>query len=223
MLWRVVSLFISGIISLCIASPIEVYASPNKTTTIITETGSPRINYDILDSLCTVSVEAILREVKPKHKFIHDSLSTRLSVKPDDRAGLLLVSALQLKAKEYGLHLKNSTDSNSNFLMIIHKAGAYYTLLPTSSDSIVRTLSVQLRGWYKSEMIDHKPMVYADTIKRGSITYLEQIPGGRQFNPFIFGEVPPVPKTFWDDILEPLVVVVALATTITLLFTVRSQ
>jgi hypothetical protein len=223
LLCNTIGLFICGMSLINSIGAIEVFCSPSMPISIMAETGTPRINYDILDSLSTESVSTILREVKLNRMFKGDSINVALNIKPNDRAGLLLISALQLRAVEHGLSLKNSPDSIADFTMVIHKAGADYALLPTSSDSIIRTLSVQIRGWYKSELISHKPMIYADTVKRGSITYLEQIPGGKQFNPFVFGEVPPIPKTFWDDIVEPLVVVVALATTITLLFTVRSQ
>ena len=37
------------------------------------------------------------------------------------------------------------------------------------------------------------------------------------------GQIPPVPTSFWEDIAQPVVFIADAATTILLLFTVRSQ
>ncbi len=92
-----------------------------------------------------------------------------------------------------------------------------YMLHPPSRDSIVRHARVELR-LLSSAGVHRAIAEHRDTIARSDLVSVELPRSELTASP-----VPPPPRTLWDDLLEPVVIVASVATTILLLFTARSR
>ncbi|MBC8125176.1 MAG: hypothetical protein H7X70_05535 [Candidatus Kapabacteria bacterium] len=91
-----------------------------------------------------------------------------------------------------------------------------------STDSIVRTIIVRLDAYKGSS--SQSGFVALPTLRRQDvITRSEALVGDSRQHTGSHGDVPLVPSSFWDDIAQPVVFIAAAATTVLLLFTVRSQ
>lgn len=92
-----------------------------------------------------------------------------------------------------------------------------YGLYAPSRDSIERTSRVELRvlalDSTRTIAVD-----WRDVLARSDIA-LAELPRSELTR----APVPPMPRSLWDDLLEPVVVVASVATTLLLLFTVRSR
>ena len=104
--------------------------------------------------------------------------------------------------------------------VVIQDMATRYTL--TESDSVVRevvvTLSAAVRrnGIVTPLTID--PQRRTDVCLRHEAKAAESMQRSSTH-----GEIPPEARTFWDDVLEPAIFIAAAATTVVLLFTVRSK
>ena len=90
--------------------------------------------------------------------------------------------------------------------------------LATDRDSLQRISRVELRTTMPGQTFEDVVVQSTDLIARSEIPLAE--------NPkydFSSSVVPPAPRSTWDDIVEPLVILGVLATTVIVLFTVRSQ
>ena len=88
----------------------------------------------------------------------------------------------------------------------------------TDKDSVSRTCRIELRASSPDTVALSSIQEYSDVIGRRDIVEAET-PRHDITNAI----VPPPRSTVWDEIMEPLVIVSALATTVVLLFSVRSQ
>ena len=117
-------------------------------------------------------------------------------------------------------------DSNSNRAKItlwISSIDVKYERISSDSDSLTRIISVSLSGKMQTKegtikAIEILERTYNDLITDDDIVYIQN----SSYN-FTKGQIPPQQSTFFDSIVEPLVVVTAAIITIVLLFTVRSN
>ncbi len=85
-------------------------------------------------------------------------------------------------------------------------------------DSLQRIARVEIRASLQGQPLEDIIVQSTDLVARSEVVLLE--------NPkyeFSSSVVPPAPRSTWDDIVEPLVILAAVATSVIVLFTVRSQ
>lgn len=92
-----------------------------------------------------------------------------------------------------------------------------YQLHPSDAEHIVRTVRVELR-LLTPETALSTAQSYTDTLARSDLVQVEMPRSELTSAP-----VPPPPRSLWDDILEPAIVVVSAAVTLLLLFTARTR
>jgi len=159
-----------------------------------------RSNFALLDSLIAVAVAATLD-----------------SARCDTVAVVPLESALRwLVVEKYRAH-GVTVGSSAPCTVAIADGAVRYALYTASRDSIERSVRVELRL-----LDDHGTSraiaEWHDVLDRTDIALVE-LPRSELTS----APVPPPPRSFWDDVLEPVIVVASVATTLVLLFTVRSR
>ena len=91
-----------------------------------------------------------------------------------------------------------------------------------STDSIARKIIVRLDA-YGGTSSQSRILALPTLQREDVITRAEAMSGDSRQHSGSHGDMPPVPTSFWDDIAQPIVFIAAAATTVLLLFTVRSQ
>lgn len=165
-----------------------------------------RSNFSIMDSLCASAAQRFCAAL-PGGTYVTD-----LSLTVTNHSASWLV-------RQHVLAAQNKAHSGAVIACTVNIAecGVLYTSLP-EKDSLQRRCRVELRGIAGLEVVSPVEYMYVDTIARADVSRAEY-PRHEAFTAAL-----PAPQlTMWDEILEPLLVVGALATTVVLLFTVRSQ
>lgn len=165
-----------------------------------------RSNFSIMDSLCASAAQRF------STALAGGSYVTDISLTVANHPASWLVRQ-HLLAAQNKAHRGNVGMCTVNIV----ECGVLYTSLP-EKDSLQRRCRVELRGIAGSEVISPVECMYVDTIARADVSRAES-PRHEAF----VAALPAPQLTMWDEILEPLLVVGALATTVVLLFTVRSQ
>ena len=165
-------------------------------------------NFVLIDSLSFSVCKQLVSRIQ-KNEAVHIAATNHSSQ-------WLIVQNTMRALKENSIAKSDSSGKNLN--IGIADCGVRYLVHPTERDSLLRVSRVELRASFDGNSIEPVIAERQDCISRSDVAFLE--------NPkheFTSSLIPPAPKSTWDDILEPLVVVAALATTVVLLFTVRSQ
>ncbi|MFM8177861.1 MAG: hypothetical protein ACKOAG_01605 [Candidatus Kapaibacterium sp.] len=165
-----------------------------------------RSNFAVMDDLCASAAQRFTAAF-PGGGHVS---ATSLSVLPHPAAWLVRQHVV---AAQERMHRGNELICE----MSVVECGVVYGSLP-EKDSLQRRCRVELRGIAGASVIGPIEAVLVDTIARADVPLVET-PRHEAFTAMV-----PAPQTtLWDEILEPLLVVGALATTVVLLFTVRSQ
>ncbi|KXB97060.1 MAG: hypothetical protein AA908_08965 [Chlorobi bacterium NICIL-2] len=159
-----------------------------------------RTNFSILDSLTSAAVRQV------------GSISScdSVAVVPMESALRWLVVE---KLSGRGIAIRASAPCT----LAIADGAVRYGLYAPSRDSIERTARVELRllAFDSTHTI---AVEFQDVLARADIA-LAELPRSE----LTAAPVPPLPRSLWDDLLEPVIVVASVATTLLLLFTVRSR
>lgn len=166
----------------------------------------PVSNFSILDSLS-------LHLAQKAAISLHSS-NVALDIPNHSSAWLIRQNTIRaMAAHNISIHDSSKTVLHTG----IAACGVQYAL-HSERDSLLRTLRVELRYAVDNTAPLLLSADYHDVIARSDIPLAES-----PRYEFSSSLPPPLPHSTWDEILEPLIVVAALATTVTLLFTVRSQ
>lgn len=169
-------------------------------------TAEPQSNFAVMDSLCASAAQRFTTAFPGDD---HVSAAS-LVITPHPAAWLV---------RQHMLATQDRARRGNEMLceLSIVECGVVYTSLP-EKDSLQRRCGVELRGTAGNDVIGPVRCIRVDTIARADVPFVET-PRHEAFT----ATVPPPQPSVWDEILEPLLVVGALATTVVLLFTVRSQ
>lgn len=159
-----------------------------------------RSNFSVLDSLIARAVVAVIGSVQ----------CDSVAVVPTDSPAQWLVAE---KLVASGIRVRPSAPC----IAAIADCAVRYALHPRARDSVERTFTVELR-LMTPDTLTRASAHYRDYLARHDIPAAELPRSALTSSP-----VPPPPHSLWDDVLEPLVVVGSVATTLLLLFTVRSR
>ncbi|MCS7000734.1 MAG: hypothetical protein RML15_05540 [Bacteroidota bacterium] len=157
-------------------------------------------NFFLLDSLAQRSVAAFVA------MFSCDSV---VVVPPTSAAHWLIVE----KLLAHGIPVRPIAPCT----LAIADCAVRYGLHPSSRDSLQRTVTVELRTM-ALDTTQRIRFVHQDVLARSDVAAAELPRSDLTTSP-----VPPPPRSLWDDILEPVIIVASVATTLLLLFTVRSR
>jgi hypothetical protein len=177
---------------------------------------SVRKNIEILDSLNDIHTERI---VKTFNNIIADSIYININDNPS--ADYIRQSIFE-GFKKKNICITSLRDDKSNVLNIIIKdVDVRYGLYKGSKDSVSRNIKVEMGGTYQNNtgqllVIESKIESFNDVIARDDIDNI------KSFHKFANARVPEVPKTLFEEITEPLIIVTSAIIVVVLLFTVRS-
>ena len=181
---------------------------------------SIRTNFEILDSLSKTISEKIIENV-----IKHNISKLTLLITNHSSSWLLeqnIVAVGNEKSLQFYNHKSDSINSSLNLNII--KSGIGYLNLDKSRDSIIRVIHYEINGTISRSIsnelipINNISSVYQDTLSRDDVNLIEH-------NSYDFSKssVPEPPKSFFDEITEPLIIVSSAIIVIVLLFSVRSQ
>jgi hypothetical protein len=159
-----------------------------------------RTNFSVLDSLTSAAVAEIA------------SISGC-----DSLAVVPVESALRWLVVEKLTGLGIAVRASAPCTLAIADGAVRYGLYAPSRDSIERTGRVELR-FLVPDSTRTIAVEWRDVLARTDIARAE-LPRSE----LTTAPVPPMPRSLWDDLLEPVIVVASVATTLLLLFTVRSR
>ncbi|MBI2794684.1 MAG: hypothetical protein HYX66_08575 [Ignavibacteria bacterium] len=165
----------------------------------------------ILDSLLVDVCAEIANQIPPI-----DTLHIDVSIHPDAE----FVESVLLESLSKRTTVFSRTNGNNILKIIINDMSTRYRLV--DDDSVQRVITVTLRASLELNGVV-KPLNITDRsrIDVGSRREAEQ--ADSEQHAASHGHVPDAERTFWDDILEPAIFVAVAATTVILLFTVRSK
>ncbi len=181
-------------------------------------TAGVNANFEILRGMAAAFTrEAIEDALK------HDAKKFILRISPHSSEWLFEQEFVNRTA-EAGITLQKSGDSTGLPIVTvsISKFGVGYDNYTQSSDSVVRTVSMEAASYVcKGGVISapvRKLLSLRDTLSRKDVAALENSP-----YEFARGTVPPERKSIWEKTIEPLVLVATAALTVFLFFSVRSN
>lgn len=165
----------------------------------------------ILDSLLVEVCVEIANQVPTV-----DTLLIDVSIHPDaEFVESVLLEALSKRATVF-----SRTNGNNVLKIIINDMSTRYRLM--EDDSVQRVITVSLKGSMELNGVV-KPLIITDLLRIDVGNRREAEQADSQQHAASHGHIPDAERTFWDDILEPAIFVAAAATTVILLFTVRSK
>ncbi len=164
-------------------------------------------NFDLLDSLSKNCAQSVAEQVPAQSNI-------KLSV--SDHAARWIVYQHLLRALNERHVTVSDTASTLLDVGIVDCAVRY--ALCNDRDSLRRTLNVELRATLGKQELSSVHRSLQDVFARSELNLIE-VPR-YEFSSSI---APTQPRSMWDDILNPLIVLGAMATTVILLFSVRSQ
>ena len=175
--------------------------------TQITIAQTSQSTYTIVDSMSVVALQKCLNQlIKPTECSVHFT--------PHPSEWLFKQNLLRIEKTDININEKSTALLN----ITIADCAVRYTNY-SERDSLYRTIHIELRGSFGVvQLLQPVTLQYTDVIARTNVP-LAEMPKYE----FTTAPVPAQPPSTWDDIVEPLVVLTALATIVTLLFTVRSQ
>ncbi|MCX8052037.1 MAG: hypothetical protein N3B17_09130 [Chlorobi bacterium] len=178
---------------------------------------------------CTTSVGAVLvaaavlcsGQVRTNFSLLDSMVARAVSDLPcggcDSAVVLPYQSAARWLVVEKWIASGKTTTENARCTLAIADCAVRYALHPTERDSVIRTVTVDVR-LMTPDTTCRSMSQYADTLAREDIVAVELPRSELTSSP-----VPPPPRSLWDDLLEPVVIVASVATTLLLLFTARSR
>ena len=168
---------------------------------------------DAIDSMVTSLADTMLASSGGT------SLSFSISAHPDAEwtAGII---RRRIQQRGGAVHRTNESQHPDIHISISDVSTRYNIVEGT--DSILRTIIVRLDA-YKGAS-SQSGFIALPTLRREDvITRNEALAADSRQHSGSHGDLPPAPLSFWDDVAQPVVFIAAAATTILLLFTVRSQ
>lgn len=165
----------------------------------------------ILDSLLAEVCAEIANQIPAI-----DTLFIDVTIHPDaEYVESVLLETLSKRATVF-----SRTNSNNVLNITINDMSTRYRLM--ESDSVQRVITVSLKGSLELNGVV-KPLIITDLLRIDVGNRREAEQADSQQHAASHGHIPDAERTFWDDILEPAIFVAAAATTVILLFTVRSK
>ncbi len=176
---------------------------------------TPISNIEVLDSLSKNTADNI-------NQFLINHNLNSVFVSVDETEGNWLLTEHLLQNNKIKLLTPQSQSKETFPLIEIHtKELKIEYSLHENSDSLFRTGKIELSAFLKTkdktEIIDSLNFVFEDEI---SCSDVELIKGKY---PFANPKIPEREQTFWENIVEPVVVITTAIITLVLLFTVRSN
>ena len=184
------------------------------------ELQKPKTNFELIDSLAKISAKNICDYIK---SYKIDSIILNVPVQAE---GVFLKNKIIEAAQKVNIFCFDFDNSNFRNLprldIIINSFGVNYNIIPEVSDSLTRNISVLLTGTLicKSKELSAAPLIefkYTDIIDRNDILGISN-----PDYPYTQSNVPPPEKSFFQDILEPIIFISTGIITVILFFTVRS-
>ena len=169
---------------------------------------------DAIDSMVTSLADTMLASSGGT------SLSFSISAHPDAEwtAGII---RRRIQQRGGTVHRTNESQ-HPDIHISISDVSTRYSIVE-GGDSIIREIIVRLDA-YKSTPTQSGSVVVLPSLRRKDVmTRSEALSADSRQHSGSHGQIPPVPTSFWEDIAQPVVFIAAAATTILLLFTVRSQ
>ena len=169
---------------------------------------APASNFNIVDSLSLLAAQALCTQLSLHHI---GSINVQCS---EHSARWLVQQNMQRALAKAGL---NNDPKAATLTLGIADCSTRYVLM-AERDSVVRNVHVEFRASVADRVFDTQQYSYSDVIARADIALLES----PKYD-FSSSVAPAVPRSTWDDLVEPLIILGALATTVIVLFSVRSQ
>lgn len=171
-------------------------------------------NYKIIDSLINKHIEAIKPEIlNEKNRCFN--LETNTS-----EIDFLIESKLLEKFPEFSFH-KNRENQCPKLKINTINVSVNYSIL--NDDNVERKISLELSAIvenkdYPLKLIHNKNLQFSDIIKKNDISYLQ-----KSSHTFDKGEIPLEENSFYDNYIQPIIIIGTAIITIAILFTVRSN
>jgi len=176
---------------------------------------TPISNIEVLDSLSKNTADNI-------NQFLINHNLNSVFVSVDETEGNWLLTEHLLQNNKIKLLTPQSQNKETFPLIEIHtKELKIEYSLHENSDSLFRTGKIELTAFFKSkektEIIDSLNFVYKDEISSSDVDFIK----GKY--PFANPKIPEREHTFWENIVEQVVIITTAIITVVLLFTVRSN
>lgn len=174
-------------------------------------------NFDILDSLIKSQAEKIISEIDSKG-------IKKIYIDIQNHHALWLVKQGMIESlHKHNIEIYDKAIENGITLHInIKKAELVFENNENSNDSLNRFVKVELSGNIvyddgKTELISNEISIYNDNIHRDNIDLIKS-----EYD-FANSPIPEKPKTFFEEVAEPIIIVTTAIITVVLLFTIRSS
>lgn len=179
--------------------------------------GQYRKNFDILDSLIKSRTDKISSEVTDKDL-------KKLYIEIQNHPALWLLKQDMIESlRKSNIETYDKKIENEPMLVInIKKAEIIFINSENSNDSLNRHVKVELSSNIvfpdgRTEPISNDLSEYTDVISRENVELI------KSDYEFANAPVPEKPKTFFEEVAEPIIVVTTAIITVVLLFTIRSS
>lgn len=175
-----------------------------------------RKNIDIFDSLSQKIAEDF---IKYNHFNNLDTLYLSINGKDD----FLIRKHIFRLFNNLNLTLvENETNSALNSLDIVIEEMQTSLIRTPERDSLIRKISVRYSFFPKENGIIKKPVEFLETYQDKVLSNDVNMINNENFS-FAKAEIPGENPTFFEQIIEPLIIVTAAVITVILLFTIRSN
>lgn len=169
-----------------------------------------RSTIERMNSLLQTSLREIVRQVQA------DSISVHVATHPDaDFIRVMAINAMGARVV-----VARPLANSELFITPVDVSTRYETT--DATDSLDRVISVSLTAILtengKAKALQTQPLKERQRLHRNDALRLQSMQRASTN-----AQIPPMPTTFWDDVLQPAIFVAAAVTTVVLLFTVRSQ
>ncbi|MCX6140981.1 MAG: hypothetical protein NTX15_09165 [Candidatus Kapabacteria bacterium] len=168
------------------------------------------------------AVDGMIRSLTDSLLARHEGPSFSFSVQPHPDAEWI-GGIIGRRCQERGRVTRQlGVDSIADVIISISDVSTRYQLLE-SSDSVRRVIVVNLNA--RNGSSESAGLVLAlPSMKQEDMMLREvAISSESMQHRGTHGDIPPMPSSFWDDVAQPAIFIAAAATTVILLFTVRSQ
>jgi len=182
----------------------------------LASTPLPRTNLELTQLLIQKFVEKLYLELQ---KFPDSTYSIKAVNHPISQyiEGMVVSELSNRNLRFYN----SESDTIARIEVIVNQFKIEYTKIPNEESKLKRTIKFSVTSLLKKKNSPVSPIKFehleGDTIDEDLVGYIE-----RDGEPFK-GELPPEKETFFDQYIEPIVVILSSAIVVLLFFSVRSK
>jgi hypothetical protein len=181
--------------------------------------GNQTGNMKIIDDMSSKTALVLLQKLKDKKS---DTIYVPIALIEANR---YFNSFVVKYADSFGIRvmIAEKGDGKKPFLDLMVDIRTVYANYDESSDSLLRTITLDVRGEFISEESELRPPDIISHKWNDVISREEAVQYNLTAYRFAQHQIPEPPKTFWSEIVQPVAFIGTAIITVVLLFTVRSK